>query len=62
MKPRWPLKQTVPIRWSAPAWQPQITFGAANQTERPNTIRIVRPQQISPGHIDNDADSARMWI
>jgi hypothetical protein len=62
MKPRWPLKQTVPIRWSAPAWRPQINFGAANQPERPNTIRVARPQQAVIELNGNDADEARMWI
>lgn len=62
MKPRWPLKQTVPIRWSAPAWRPQINFGAANQPERPGTIRIVRPSQAMIEQCENDAESGRMWI
>jgi hypothetical protein len=62
MRSRWPLKQTVPIRWSAPAWRPQINFRGASQPERPNTIRIVRPGQLAPEHFDQDGDSARMWI
>jgi hypothetical protein len=45
MRSRWPLKQTMPIRWSAPSWRPRINFGALNEPERPDAIRIVRPNQ-----------------
>jgi hypothetical protein len=45
MRARWPLKQTMPIRWSAPMWRPKINFGALNEPERPDAVRIVRNGQ-----------------
>jgi hypothetical protein len=43
MKGRWPLKQTMLIRWSAASFRPTIKLGNA-QPERPASVRLVRPQ------------------
>lgn len=45
MKTRWPFKQTVPIRWSAPSWRPTIKMTPA-PVERP-TGRALRPRPES---------------
>jgi hypothetical protein len=59
MKARWPLKQTMLIRWSAASFRPTIKLGSSTQPERPAAVRLVRPQvQID----DRPMDNGPMWI
>ena len=59
MKARWPLKQTMLIRWSAAAWRPTIKLGGA-QAELPGSVRLVRALAATNerGAVDNNG----AWI
>jgi hypothetical protein len=59
MRSRWPLKQTMMIRWSAASFRPTIKLGNA-QPERPGAVRLVRPQIgiVERGPVDNGP----VWI
>lgn len=59
MRARWPLKQTMQIRWSADTWRPAIKVGSA-QAERPAAVRLLRPRAIVD--TQNDVQDAAMWI
>jgi hypothetical protein len=58
MRSRWPLKQTMLIRWSAASFRPTIKLGNA-QPERPASVRMVRPQVTIE---DRPVDNGPMWI
>lgn len=59
MKARWPLKQTMLIRWSAASFRPTIKLGSTAQPERTGTVRLVRPQVTSE---DRPVDNGSAWI
>jgi hypothetical protein len=58
MKARWPLKQTMLIRWSAASFRPTIKLGSA-QPERTGSVRLVRPQIATD---ERPVDNGPMWI
>jgi hypothetical protein len=58
MKGRWPLKQTMLIRWSAASFRPTIKLGQA-LAERPASVRVVRPQVNTEERADYKGP---MWI
>jgi hypothetical protein len=58
MKPRWPLKQTMLIRWSAASFRPTIKLGNT-QPGRPASVRLVRPQITTE---DRSVDERGAWI
>jgi hypothetical protein len=51
MKARWPMKQTMAIRWSAAAWRPTIRFTSISEGQR-QVVRIVRTAFVNEGNAD----------
>ena len=58
MKGRWPLKQTMLIRWSTASFRPTIKLAQA-LVERPAMVRSVQPQITSEERPDYKGP---MWI